>query len=136
MESVGKRIQQRRNEMGLSLEQLARRVGCSKQTIGGYETGATKTVSMNVLCPLADALDVTPRWLAMGHGGRHAFNLVDEDERELIATFRTLPPAMKKHLLHSATSLAGTVLPLPAFPPLPLGTTPFDARKTLVKRRR
>jgi len=136
METVGTRIQQRRKELGMSLEQLARRVGCSKQTIGGYETGATKTVSMNVLFPLADALDVTPRWLAMGVGGRHAFNLIDEDERELIATFRTLPPAMRKHLLHSATSLASTVLPFPPFPPLPKASSAWNAPKPTAKKRR
>jgi len=119
MSDVGTRIKQRRKALGLSLEQLAKRIGCSKQTIGGYETGATKTVSMNVLFPLADALDVTPRWLAMGQGDMQAFNLVDEQERELVATYRMLPAAVKKHLVQSATSLAETLLPSPPFPKVP-----------------
>lgn len=119
MSEMGNRIRERRQQLGLSLEQLAKKVGCSKQTIGHYETGSTKTVSMNVLFPLADVLDVSARWLATGEGEPKPFGLRNEHEKELVATYRTLPPPLQEHLLQTSVSLASSVLPSPPYPKPP-----------------
>lgn len=133
MSEMGKRIKERRVYLGLSLEQLAKRVGCSKQTIGHYETGSTKTVSMNVLFPLADVLDVSARWLATGEGEPKPFGLRNDHEKELVATYRTLPPPLQEHLLQTSVSLASSVLPSPPFPKPPQTPQPYPIP---AKRRR
>ena len=40
--AIGRRIQQRRKETGLSAEELAERIGVSQQQFSRYERGATK----------------------------------------------------------------------------------------------
>ena len=51
------RLRSQRNSLGLSLEELAARVHLSPSTISRIETG-NRTLSLDVLVPLARALDV------------------------------------------------------------------------------
>ncbi len=76
--AIGERIRRRRVELGLTQEQLARRVGISYQQIQKYERGANR-ISASRLFELAVWLDVTPGYLypapptapeELAHGGR------------------------------------------------------------------
>jgi transcriptional regulator with XRE-family HTH domain len=57
--AIGERIRRRRVELGLTQEQLARRLGLSYQQIQKYERGANR-ISASRLYALALRLDVAP----------------------------------------------------------------------------
>lgn len=60
---VGKRIKERRNEIGISMPELGRRVGVNKSTIQRYETDGVNPSRSMIINGLADALQTTPEWL-------------------------------------------------------------------------
>ena len=60
---VGRRIKERRNEIGISMPELGRRVGVNKSTIQRYETDGVNPNRSMIINGLADALQTTPEWL-------------------------------------------------------------------------
>lgn len=59
--AIGRRIQQRRKETGLSAEELAERIGVSQQQFSRYERGATK-INIAHLVDIAVILDTPISW--------------------------------------------------------------------------
>lgn len=64
MQTLGERLAQRREQLGLSQKALAEQVGVSQQSINKIETGQTR--SPRNLDKLAQVLAVTPQWLLFG----------------------------------------------------------------------
>lgn len=58
--NTGERIKQRREELGVSVEELAKRLGKHRATIYRYESNEIANLPTNVLEPLAVALETTP----------------------------------------------------------------------------
>lgn len=56
-------IKNRRSELGLTLEEVARRVGVSRSTVLRWETGAIKDLGRDKIAALAAALHVSPEYL-------------------------------------------------------------------------
>lgn len=63
MTTIGLRIKQLREEKGMSVSELARRVGKNRATIYRYENGEIETAPYTILAPLAKALNTTPTYL-------------------------------------------------------------------------
>lgn len=63
LKEVGKRIKERRNEIGISMPELGRRVGVNKSTIQRYETDGVNPNRSMIINGLADALQTTSEWL-------------------------------------------------------------------------
>ena len=63
VKEIGRRIKQRRKQLGLSLQEVADEVKLVKSTISRYETGAIVSVSMPTLRAIAQALRVDVSWL-------------------------------------------------------------------------
>lgn len=61
---TGERIKHRRKELGMSVDDLAEKVGKSRATIYRYENGEIEKLPTDVLEPIADALLTTPGYLA------------------------------------------------------------------------
>lgn len=59
--AVGKRITQRRKEVGLTAEKLAEQIGISQQQFSRYERGATK-INLTHLVNIAVILDTPISW--------------------------------------------------------------------------
>ncbi|AOF52408.1 transcriptional regulator [Rodentibacter caecimuris] len=59
--AIGKRIQLRRKELGISAEVLAEKIGVSQQQFSRYERGATK-INVNHLVDIAISLDTPIDW--------------------------------------------------------------------------
>ena len=57
------RLKSRRKELGLTLLQVAKRVGISEATVQRWENGAIKSLRYENVVKLADALDTTPAYL-------------------------------------------------------------------------
>ena len=66
MNDIALRIKQRREELGMSAEQLAEKIGKAKTTIYRYESGFIEKMPSSVLSDIANALNVSPTYLLFG----------------------------------------------------------------------
>ncbi len=64
MATIGENIKAKRKERGLTLEEVARRLGTSKQTIGRYESGVISNIPNEKVERIAEVLGTTPAALA------------------------------------------------------------------------
>lgn len=76
--AIGKKIQLRRKELGISAEVLAEKIGVSQQQFSRYERGATK-MNVNHLVDIAIILDTPIDWF---FSDSKTFNL---DNKQLYA---------------------------------------------------
>lgn len=60
---IGKRIKVKRNDLGLTLEDVAKVSGVSRQTIQRYESGVIKNIPSDRIENIAKALRTTPEYL-------------------------------------------------------------------------
>ncbi len=86
--SFGEQLRRRREELGMSRDTLAEKLGVSRSAIGNYETGVS-TPKEDVLLRLFDALQVDPNYLYRDTF-RHTFVYSDE-ERRMVEKYRGLP---------------------------------------------
>ena len=70
---ISNKLKTLRKEKGLTLEELAERLGTSRQTIHRYENGTITNIPPEKVVMLADALGTTPASL-MGWGGGDLFS--------------------------------------------------------------
>jgi repressor LexA len=61
--NVGKRIKARRNELNISVDELAKILNKNRTTVYRYEKGDISNLPVDILEPLAKALDTTPQYL-------------------------------------------------------------------------
>lgn len=61
--TIGERIKLRRQELGMSADDLAARLGKNRATIYRYESDEIENLPINVLEPLAEILNVSPAYL-------------------------------------------------------------------------
>ena len=59
---VNELIANRRKELGLTLEEVADKVGVSKSTVKKWESGYIKNMRRDNIALLADALHIAPRF--------------------------------------------------------------------------
>lgn len=62
-EVLGERIEQRRKELGLTLDDIAQEIGVAKSTIQRYEKGTIGKIKLPVIESIARAISVDPSWL-------------------------------------------------------------------------
>ena len=60
---IGKRIRERRKELNMSVDELAKKLNKNRTTVYRYEKGDIENLPMDILGPLAKALDTTPAYL-------------------------------------------------------------------------
>lgn len=63
LDSIAERIKQRRQELGLSLQNIADATGISRSTLQRYETGGIKNIPIKRLKGLASALKTNSEWI-------------------------------------------------------------------------
>lgn len=66
--SLGDRVNQRRSELDLSQEELAKKAGVTRVAISKAELGLTKNFNGDTLFNVARALKCDPEWLQTGKG--------------------------------------------------------------------
>lgn len=86
--SFGEQLRRRREELGVSREELAGVLGVSRSAVGNYETGVSAPKE-EILLRLFDALRVDPNYLYQD-SFRHDFDCSGE-ERRLLEKLRALP---------------------------------------------
>ena len=61
--SIGDRIKRRRQEIGLTVDQVAEKIGKNRATVYRYESSEIEKFPIDILSPLAEALRTTPAYL-------------------------------------------------------------------------
>lgn len=61
--TVGERIKQRRKELGLTVDEVAERLGKNRATVYRYESNEIENLPTPILEPLARVLETTPEYL-------------------------------------------------------------------------
>lgn len=85
MATFADRFKQLREESGLTQEELARRLGVSKGTVGNYESGARTPRKLDDLNSLADYFNVEIDYLLGRSNSRSEYDL---EEQWIISCYR------------------------------------------------
>lgn len=100
--NIGKRIKERRKELGMSADKLGEILGKDRSTIFRYEKGDIENLPLDILQPIAKALNTTPQYL-MGWSDTTQNNTppetLTEGEQTLLHLFRMLPDEAQKMYL-------------------------------------
>lgn len=75
--TVGERIRQRRKELNLSVEEVAKRLNKNRATVYRYESDDIENLPITIIKPLADVLETTPSYL-MGWANNSESTLKEE----------------------------------------------------------
>lgn len=106
MSTIGKRIKDRRVQMGLSADQLAERLGKNRATVYRYEGDEIENLPLSVIVPLAEALQVSPAylmgWTDDAEPAKKTAPTVDGERRELV----DLIPSLPDDIVHALLALA------------------------------
>lgn len=60
---IGQRIESRRKELGLTLDDIATEIGVAKSTVQRYEKGTIEKIKLPVIEAIARVLSIDPAWL-------------------------------------------------------------------------
>ena len=63
MHKIGQRIKERRKELDMTADELGRRIGKNRATVYRCENGDIENLPIDVLKPIAKALDIAPQYL-------------------------------------------------------------------------
>lgn len=99
--NIGKRIKARRKELGMSADKLAEILGKDRSTIFRYEKGDIENLPLDILQPIADALNTTPSYL-MGWDNKKSSPdeiKLTEGEKMLLDLFRQVPEEQQQLVL-------------------------------------
>ncbi len=100
-----KRIRQRREELGMSQDELAKKLGYkSRSSINKIEKGENDIPQSKIIA-FAEALDTTPEYLMGWHNSDIIYN---DDEVALLSGFKSLSDDGKNMLLGVLNSLRVT----------------------------
>lgn len=95
--SIGNRIKQRRTQLKISADELARRIGKDRSTVYRYESGGISTVSVDMLHPLSVALETTPAYL-MGFDNKSGAATAHVEKDGVVATYVSTNAVQVRHM--------------------------------------
>ena len=101
--NFAQRCRERREELGISRQQLSELLGVSLSAVSNYETGVSFPKE-EILLRLFDALRTDPNTLFQD-SFRHGGTALSRSERALIARYRTLSPLGRESLRSVADTL-------------------------------
>lgn len=87
---IGQRMKLRRNEINLSAEKLAEKLGVSKTTIYRYEKGEIEKFPIELVEPIAKALQTTPAYIMGWESNGNIINLynkLDDKRKDKVYSF-------------------------------------------------
>lgn len=62
-EKMASRIHQKRTELGMTMEELGKKVGVQRSAVNKWEHGMVSNMKRATISKLSDALNVSPSWL-------------------------------------------------------------------------
>jgi len=106
--NVGIRIKKRREEIGMSVDEIAKRLGKNRATIYRYESKAIENMPITIIEPLAKILQVSPEYLLGWENTsaqEQANSECSKEEIEIIKLYRSLNKAGKGKLVEYINDL-------------------------------
>ncbi len=105
--ALGDRIKKKRDERGMTLKELAEKVGVTEATMSRYESNKIKNPSHGKLKEMASVLNVDINYLMDWENADEdtQYAPVTEDERDLLRIYRTLKHRERTELLGKAYEL-------------------------------
>lgn len=118
MHKIGQRIKERRKELDMTADELGRRIGKNRATVYRYENGDIENLPIDVLKPIAKALDIAPQYLMGWNIDTEATSkkteptadflvLHDDDVVAVVETMSSLSPKSREELRQFAEFLKG-----------------------------
>jgi len=83
-------INQRRTELNMTMEELAKLIGVSTPTIQRYESGEIKNVRRDKIKLLSDALQCSPAYLMGWEEKPQVQNFISKEEQEHLHKYRSI----------------------------------------------
>lgn len=102
--SIGSRIKERREELGITQTQLAEMIGVTKGAIGNYETDANSPKA-SIMYKIFQVLQCDANYLYQDEIGEAESNMLLQEERGLLKMFRDLNSEGKEKLIDYADDL-------------------------------
>ena len=96
--TIGQRIKKRRNELGLSVDEVAKKLGKNRATVYRYEKDDIKDLPITVLEPLASVLETTPADLMGWEESKSDIAIVSPDNKILCIVEYMSPPKKDRAL--------------------------------------
>ena len=100
--NIGRRIKNRRKEIGMSADKLGEILGKDRSTIYRYEKGDIENLPLDILQPIAQALNTTPQYLMGWQEDKKSLPdemKLTEGEKMLLDLFRQVPESQQKLVL-------------------------------------
>lgn len=97
--TIGQRIHLKRIEKDMTLEELAVRVGVSRQTLSRYETGVIGNIPSDKMELLADALNTTPAFLMGWIASNRTPEQASVENDAIIDAFHRASPEIQQAVL-------------------------------------
>ena len=88
---IGKKIKSERENLNLTLKDIAEDIGVAISTIQRYENGLIKEIKLPVIQAIANSLNVNPNWLIGKENNKYIDNnQITSDEKDLLIKFNKL----------------------------------------------
>lgn len=104
--TIGERIKKRRSELGLTVDDLAEKLGKNRATIYRYESNDIEKLPITVLQPLAKVLNVTPAflmgWTDIVDKSNNSHIELSAQEQKILHLFSLLTDSQKDNLIGRA----------------------------------
>ncbi len=110
VEGAATRIREIRRSLGMTQDELARRVGVSRSAIAQWETDRTGQVRAN-LARVAAVLGVSIGYLLTGDNDAGLVHVETADERALLSLYRQIREPGRAELLRNARRIAAIQSP-------------------------
>lgn len=95
---IGERIKRRRVGLKMSADELARRIGKDRSTVYRYESGDIDKVSVEMLWPLARALETSPAYLIGLDGSSGEIASAHVEDNGIIAHYVSTNATQVRHM--------------------------------------
>lgn len=116
MHKIGQRIKERRKELDMTADELGRRIGKNRATVYRYENGDIENLPIDVLKPIAKALDIAPQYLMGWNIDTEATSkkteptvdflvTLGDDEKFMVEVMSSLSPKSREELMRFAEFL-------------------------------
>lgn len=102
--SIGSRMKARREELGMTQTQLAKKIGVTKGAIGNYETDANSPKA-SMMYKIFEALQCDANYLYQDDMFDAASVMLPKDEREMLRLYNQLNQEGKEKLADYADDL-------------------------------
>lgn len=103
--NIGKRIKERRKEIGLSVDDVAAQLNKNRATVYRYESNDIENLPLNILEPLSKVLQTTPAYLMGWDIKENTEIVVTKDELNLLNNYKKLNTSGKNEAIKRVEEL-------------------------------